>query len=331
MLLNPLAGLGHVAVVGGVLRALRAEDPRATAIVVSGGVPIPPGLLPGEVDLVQLPGLLPSEGLFAGLAPRAEGLTRAAVRKIRTRMVAALVKTFRPDVVVVEHYPFGRHAFAKELETTLAEIAARLPAARIAGSLSVLGGRAPEHRREPTVLEAARRHFHRLLVHVDPALERLDDDYPTIAPALAPLVRYTGYVVPRLTPTAAEREAARARLGVAPGERLLLAHAGGGRDGARLLRLALETAPELAALFGPRWRTVAVSGAALPEAEAAALERLARSPPCPRPWRSRWVVSSRRPSEGGPAESADDGTAPSSSAPAAPLGSLRGVVHSLLW
>ena len=72
----------------------------------------------------------------------------------------------------------------------------------------------------------------------------------------------------------------RARLGAGGGERLLVAHAGGGRDGAALLRLALEAAALLGGgLFGPRWRTLVVAGTALPAAEADALEAQAAGTP----------------------------------------------------
>lgn len=270
--LNPLTGLGHAAVMGGILRGLRREAPDAAAVVVSGGPPIPLHFLPSDVDLVQLPALLPTEGLFSEPMPRARGLPRPEVRKVRRHMLWELVKAVRPDVLLVEHYPFGRHAFAKELAPLLDDVASRLSGTRIACSLSVLGGRAPEHRREEAVLDAVRRHFDLLLVHTDPRHERLDEDYPAIAPTLTPRVRYTGYVVPG---TAGDRAEVRERLGVGPRQRLLVAHAGGGRDGARLLRLALGALPRLGGVFGARWRLLAVAGPAMADGDVSDLERMA--------------------------------------------------------
>jgi predicted glycosyltransferase len=280
VVLNPLCGLGHAAVVGGILRGLRRFAPQTAAVVVSGGPPIPPGLIPDDADLVQLPALLPSEGLFSEILPRAANLSRSTVRKMRRRMLSALVRTLRPDVVVVEHYPFGRHAFAKEIEPLLDEIAVRLPHASVVSSLSVLGGRAPEHRREPMVIDTARRRFHRLLLHTDPRLETLEDDYPAAARELAPKIGYTGYVVPRPVEGEPAPALVRQGLGVGPRERLLVVHTGGGRDGAAAMRLALEGFRALRRpLFAPRLRLLAVSGPALSLEEAGPLEALARRIP----------------------------------------------------
>lgn len=280
VLLNPLSGLGHAAVVGGILRGLRRSDPGSAAVVVSGGPPLPPGLLPDDVDLVQLPALQPTRGLFAELAPRTANLDRSTVRKMRRKMLLALLRTFRPDLVLVEHFPFGRHAFLKEMVPLLEEIATRLPDTTVVSSLAVLGGRAPEHRREELVVELARRFFHRVLVHTDPSVEPLAEEYPEAGRRLADLVRHTGYVLPRPIEELPHRERTRAHLGVGLRERLVVAHAGGGKDGAPVLRVAIDAARHLGRrLVGPKVRFLAVAGAAMPGPEVASLEEAARRDP----------------------------------------------------
>jgi predicted glycosyltransferase len=283
--------------VGGILRGLRRAAPEAVQVVVSGGPAIPAGLIPEDADLVQLPTLVPTVGLFSSVAPRAAHLPSATARKMRRRMLGGLVRELRPDVVLVEHYPFGRHAFAREIAGVLDEIAARFPSCAIVGSLAVLGGRAPEHLREEMVLEAARRHFHRILVHTDPAIERIEEDYPLAAIALAPLVRYTGYVLPTPLGELPPREMTRLSLGLSPREPLVVAHAGGGRDGAAVLRLALETVRRLGrGLFRRRVRWLLVAGSAMPPSELVDLEALARGLPAVRLERHRpelfaWVAA----------------------------------------
>ena len=268
VLLYSVCGQGHAAVVAGLLRGVLAQDSECSVVVVSGGLAPPPGCLPDDVDLVQLPGYVPSVGLFSGLVPRARKLPSAVLKKTRQRILSALVSTLRPDVVVCEHYPFGRHAFAKELERVLLQAVAG--GARLVASLAVLGGRSPEHLREELVLEQTQR-FERILVHTDPQVERLDDDYPAAAPRLHERLRYTGYVLPQVTPPR-PREEVRALLGVPADTPLLVAHAGGGRDGAELLRRVLLAHPRVM----PRPALLLVSGPALPQSEALELETLAR-------------------------------------------------------
>lgn len=273
VLLYSVCGQGHAAVIAGLLRALQQRDPTCAVLVVSGGLSPPPGCLPAGVDLCQLPGFQPSVGLFSGLVPRAQNLPREVLQKARQRILLSVLRTLQPDLVHCEHYPFGRHAFAKEIDRVLAAAAA-LGARRTAG-LAVLGGRTPEHLAEDLVLQRAQG-FDRILVHTDPRVERLDDDYPRAAPLLADRVRYTGYVLARPWPQL-ETTQVRARLGVPLGAPLLLVHAGGGRDGAALLRRVLLALPLCQPPSGPPPPfTALVGGAALPEEDASELEALAQ-------------------------------------------------------
>lgn len=246
-LIDAISGHGHAAVLCGILGGLRDAAPGAAVLIASGGLPIPAELVPAGVDVLQLPGLAPQDGLFGGLSPRAANLSRLALRKVRVAVLRALTKSFRPDVVLVEHYPFGRHAFHKELEAWLTDARACRPEARFVSSLSVLGGRAPEHRRAALVESVLRRNFDAVLVHTDERHERLDDDYPGLQHTLADKVRHTGYVLRRPPSSWAPRDAVRARLQVPDGARLVVAHAGAGRDGAGLLALALAGHAQLQA------------------------------------------------------------------------------------
>src|SRR5689334_21045768 len=103
-LLNPLTGHGHAAVVGGILRALQKAKPRAAILVANGGAEVPPDLMPEGVDVVGLPTYVARSGLFGELEPRALNMTRSELRKVRGALLSALAKSFRPDVVLIEHY-----------------------------------------------------------------------------------------------------------------------------------------------------------------------------------------------------------------------------------
>lgn len=273
-LIHSLCGHGHAAVLSGVLRALGDRDRELCALVVAGGAPLPAAMFPAGVDVMQLPALLPSRGLFSELQPRLSHMTRMELRKLRVKVQSALLESFRPDVIVVEHFPVGRFGLRKELCAVLENARARLPGVVCVSSVAVLGGQASGH--EDDSVEHARRYFDRLLVHTDPRVETLGDDIPDAQSRLGERLVHTGYVL-RRPPCPTPRESLRERLGVDRSATLVVVHAGGGRDGGPMLRRALQALDRV-----NRERPVhvrAIAGAALPRQEYEALRELVRDMP----------------------------------------------------
>jgi predicted glycosyltransferase len=212
-------------------------------------------------DVVLLAGGEPPENLEL---PR--GLEVVALTGMCDERPARVMKTFhlaRPDVVVVELFPFGRKKLRSELLPMLE--AASASGARVVCSVRdiLVRGRSDQEQHDERAAKILNRLFDAVLVHADPRFVRLEDTFRPRTPLRVP-VYYTGFVAP------AE--------GVEParGQRTgpLVVSAGGGRVGAPLLRAAAAAQPAILARTGLSMRLVA--GPFLPDDEWRGLARTTR-------------------------------------------------------
>jgi predicted glycosyltransferase len=231
-------GMGHLFRSLELARALAGHR----VILVAGGQEVAVDL-PGHVELVRLPGLLMDER-FTTLMPEVPGRSLAAIKAERVHALAALFERIRPEVFLIELYPFGRTAFGFELEPLLAAI--RRGAYGRVGTVCSLRDVLVEKRDPPAyearVLETLNRWFDLLLIHSDERLLPLGETFSRIGDIRIPKV-YTGFVAAR--PDAEKGRALRDDLGLPPGGKLIVASCGGGRSGYRLLKSVLEVCRRL--------------------------------------------------------------------------------------
>jgi predicted glycosyltransferase len=222
-------GLGHLVRSLALARALT----RHFDVVLLAGGELPADLeLPREVEVVPLP----------------EGR--------RAETVLDAFRRVRPDVIIVELFPFGRKKLAPELLPMLTEARGPLVVCSLRDIL--VRGRSDQLAHDERAATTANALFDLVLVHADPALVRLEETFRPRTPLHVP-VRYTGFVVPdRPLPDG-------------PRTGPLVVSAGGGRFGGPLLRAARLAAPSIHERTGLRTRLVA--GPFLPEDEWRALER----------------------------------------------------------
>ncbi len=223
----------HVLGIGHFFRSLeicRALD-RHQVVLVTGGAGI--GVdLPGHVREVQLPALEMDRD-FKALRAGA-GADLDTIRGQRRDRLRALFETEKPDLFVVELYPFGRKAFRFEIDPLLDDMAeGRLPRCGVVCSVrDILVEKDAPEKHETRAVAALNRHFDAVLVHADPKLVRLEETFSRCHEIAVPLI-YTGFVTPGPAPDARPRR--RAELGLAERDRLIVASAGGGSVGAPLL------------------------------------------------------------------------------------------------
>ena len=98
-------GMGHFIRSLEFARALSDHD----VTLVAGGQEVAVNL-PDHVDLVRLPTLYMDE-MFTTLIPGNSGRTVAQIRQERKKTLYALFEQKKPDVFIVELYPFGRSIF----------------------------------------------------------------------------------------------------------------------------------------------------------------------------------------------------------------------------
>jgi len=235
----------HVLGVGHVFRSLeiaRCLAPHEVVLVTGGDeVAIEP---PANVVREQLPGLMmsPDFSTFIPLEPGGVDVDEVLARRLVR--FEAIMDRWRPDIFLVELFPFGRRKFGFELLPILRGVRdGRWGRCRAVCSVrDILVEKDDPAKYARRVNPVLNDWFDAVLCHADPAVVRLEETYPGFDSIRVP-VRYTGYVAPRPAPGAGE--ALRAELGLAEGERLVVASAGGGTVGGELLRAVLKASPLL--------------------------------------------------------------------------------------
>lgn len=194
--------------------------------------------LPDHVRLVRLPVLYMNE-TFTRLIPGEPGYRVGEVQDERRRIIYSLFEEKRPDIFIVELYPFGRSIFGAELEPLLQHIReAKFGNMKVVCSLrDILVEKKDPAAYESRVLEKLNRYFDLLLIHSDPGMQPLDETFGRLADIKIPL-EYAGFISQRADPAAGVE--LRRELGVSTGGKLIVASAGGGRSGYKLLDAVLE-------------------------------------------------------------------------------------------
>ncbi|MCK7495255.1 MAG: hypothetical protein MZW92_32330 [Comamonadaceae bacterium] len=256
-----LLGAGHLERMRWVAEALAARG--AGVWFATGGVPRA-GRMPRDVNVVQLPPIRVADARFAPLLDAAgQPLTDAYRRERREALLAAFAAA-RPDVVVLETWPFGRRALAFELEPLLARLSAIEPRPRVVASVRDLLQVRADPARNAAIWQVARTQVDEILVHGDPAFARLEDTFPPAADGAVPLT-YTGYVV-----------APEARADAVPADERseIVAAASGGDAGREGTLAATIAARALSRHAASTWRVLVGPGVA--DADYAALAQQGR-------------------------------------------------------
>ncbi len=241
-----LLGIGHLSRASRIARAMVDRGMEVT--LVTGGMPVPGFPGPG-IPNVALPPVAVGDVSFSGLV---DGQGQPADAVYMAKRQAMLLQAFhdaRPDVVMLEAFPFGRKQVRVELMALIAAIEATTPRPALVASLRDILQRRSKPSRDAETVELVQRHFDMVLVHGDPAFAALGDSFP-YADQIADKVVYSGLVVPPPPPPAPERFD-------------ILLSAGGGAVGAGLVRAGIDAAalmPDIA-----RW--LVICGPNLPQSE----------------------------------------------------------------
>ncbi len=232
-----LLGVGHLRRAEILAAAMAAAGLDVT--VAYGGLPFPE--VPFKsVRVAPLPPATIAGEDFSTLRDASGAPVDEGWREARRDALLELYRSFAPDVVLIELFPFGRRQFRFELLPLLEAIhAARQRPHVVCSVRDILVSRKPG-RAEETV-ETLRRWFDLVLVHGDPTLIPFETTFGA-AGQIGDLIRYTGYVC--AAADASER---------AGGHGEVIVSAGGGAVGAPLLFAAMEARPATP-LANRRWR-----------------------------------------------------------------------------
>lgn len=250
----------HMLGIGHRVRAERIACACAEAgfevTLLEGGVA---GQVPdGEADRltrIQLPPARAADAAFSAVIDAETDMPiDDAWRDRRAAASLNALRATRPDILLVEGFPFARRAFRFELLPLIAE-AHRMGAKAAVSIRDILVAR-PDRLKTAQIAETARENFDRVLIHGDPTFAQLADSF-TAAPSLADRLIYTGIVAP--PPVAPGKD----------GHGEVIVSAGGGATGGALIRAALAAKPRTR-LADRTWRILI--GPNLPPEDRAVLE-----------------------------------------------------------
>lgn len=232
-------GMGHLFRSLELARALSDHQ----VIVIAGGREVDVEL-PEHVTLVRLPGLYMDEQ-FTTLITEDADQSVEFVQHQRKVMLMSLFEQHRPDVFIIELYPFGRTVFGFELLPLLDWIhMGRYGDIKVVCSLrDILVEKRKQEFYEERVINMLHTYFDLLLIHSDDQLLSLDETFSRMEDIRIP-VAYTGFVAEKANPAAGRQ--LRRQLDIGPDEKLIVVSAGGGRSGYAFLSCILDAYPLMA-------------------------------------------------------------------------------------
>ncbi|MEL6138378.1 MAG: glycosyltransferase [Cyanobacteria bacterium J06628_6] len=216
-----ILGIGHLIRSMAIAQGLTSDF---KVYFVNGGEVIHDFPIPEGVEVINLPAIK-TDPSFRGLqVPEGFADVDATLMYRRDRLLE-LCDRIRPDVLVIELFPFGRRRFSAELIPLIER--AKSYDAKISCSLrDIVVTKQDQARHEAKVCKLIHRHFDQLLIHGDPALVPLEQSFSRVRD-LNCEVHYTGYVVPDAGRVFQHRE-----MDTPP---MILTSIGGGRFGHELL------------------------------------------------------------------------------------------------
>lgn len=234
-----LLGIGHLARASRISEALADDGYDVT--IVTGGMPVD-GFPPARLRHIALPSIAALDAGFSGLADASGVPIDEAFKDRRRQQLIEVFHRIKPDIVLIEAFPFGRRQMRFELLPLLEEMHTANPRPRIYSSVrDVLQARAKPGRDAESVA-LLRAWFDGVLVHGHPDFIRLEETFP-LAEEIADRIVYTGLVA------AQDADPAQA------GKYDIIVSAGGGAVGASLVHVAVEAARELPQAL--RWCVIA--------------------------------------------------------------------------
>lgn len=256
-------GLGHTRRHLAIAGALTRLAPESSVLLASGADDALRMGLPPGVEILKLPGLRKvSNGHYSS---RRLSIPPAEIRALRSALLLSAVKSYRPDVVLVDKHPFGPNG----------EFRDALSRARCNGSRTVLGLRDVLDAPAAVLKEWARhglqkqieKNFDLMLVYGEKAIfdPLVEYQFPASMDART---RFCGYVINR-----EEHDADATSSGgfnFADWRRpIVLATTGGGEDGFCLLQTFIRAAADAP------WQGMIVAGPMTPADELKTLRQLA--------------------------------------------------------
>lgn len=231
-----ILGMGHLIRSMEIARGLTADF---EVYFINGGEIVQGFQPPPSVSVINLPAIK-TDTEFQTLQPVDPLLSIEDAELFRRQQLLEVLQTFKPDVLMIELFPFGRRRFSFELIPLIE--AAREQGTKVVSSLrDIVVTKSNQARHEAKVVRLINQYFDQLLIHGDPALHPLKESFSRVED-LDCDVRYTGYVVQQVE---SNRPTIVDQIALAKEEPMILVSVGGGRFGHELLDCVVKAAEML--------------------------------------------------------------------------------------
>ncbi len=163
-------------------------------IVFINGGRIPESIpFPECIEFIDLPPLgMSSDGV---LVTQSEHHNLEDAKLIRREMILKQFQKYKPDVLLIELFPFGRKKFAFELLPLLRLAKKTFPKPLVVCDLRdiLVNDRRDQQRHDDRARWICKRYFDAILIHTDPQFAKLEESFKPAKP-LATSLFYTGFV-----------------------------------------------------------------------------------------------------------------------------------------
>ncbi|MGI9390545.1 MAG: glycosyltransferase family protein [Boseongicola sp.] len=223
-----LLGIGHLARASRIADAMADDGFHVT--VVTGGTSVA-GFPGANVSHVALPPIVSGDAGFSGLSDAHGNAVDEDFKAKRRDLLQAAYRECRPDIVMIEAFPFGRRQVRFELIPFLEAIFASRVRPRVVCSVRDILQERAKPGRDQECVALVKQYFDLVLVHGDPEFIRLEETFP-LADEIQGRIAYTGLVAtPPLKPGSEKFD--------------IVVSAGGGAVGTNLIQTAIEAASRL--------------------------------------------------------------------------------------
>jgi predicted glycosyltransferase len=260
-------GLGHTRRNLALAAALTQLSREARILLATGVDEIHDFGVPDNVDTLKLPRIY--KGPSGDYRARRLGILPSDIRRLRSKLLAAAVESFRPSVLVVDKHPVGAAGELREGLKVLRQQGGRA----VLGLRDVLddGKTVMKEWAEHDLIDQIATFYDRVLIYGHPWLFDVAREY-NLPSEIIEKSRFCGYVVtpengsPHQFSDSGPKPCNDVNNGSRP---TVLATAGGGEDGFFVLETFLRACRDVP------WRGIAVAGPMIPPHEFKILEQLA--------------------------------------------------------
>ncbi|MEO1375333.1 MAG: glycosyltransferase [Cyanobacteria bacterium J06635_10] len=226
-----LTGMGHLVRSTEIVRSL-AKD--FQVYFVNGGAKVEDFEIPSCVELISLPALWLEDGKFQ-IANDSQSVEE--IKQTRKDRLLAAFDRVKPDCLITEFFPFGRHKLFFELLPLLEHVQTTSPDTKIVCSIRDIIGRSTIHEESDIIVKLINQYFDLILCHADPRFQTFAANFSRIK-ELNCDIEYTGFVAQSLPDTVTENDNFLANIN--KDNPLIIVSVGGGRLGYELLDSVIE-------------------------------------------------------------------------------------------